>query len=233
MAFAAIAAISLVVFVYRESHCEKPLLDLSIFQVKKFSLPVISMMLSFIATFMLSIAGPFFFQGALQYTPSQIGMLYLVTPAVMVVAAPLTGSLYDRTRSKYYAPLGMLIVAFTHFAFAMLALNFNLLLAIAIFIIGGLGSSLFQSPNNTEMMNALPARKLGISSSVSSTVRNLGMALGVSLSAILVSFQLNNTGYAGPILQAGTSLAPIVSNVMLAAGVLCIIAAVTSLARNV
>jgi hypothetical protein len=83
------------------------------------------------------------------------------------------------------------------------------------------------------MMNALPARKLGISSSVSSTVRNLGMALGVSLSAILVSFQLNNTGYAGPILQAGTSLAPIVSNVMLAAGVLCIIAAVTSLARNV
>lgn len=233
MAFAAIAAISLVAFVYRESHCEKPLLDLSIFKVKKFSLPVISMMLSFIATFMLSIAGPFFFQGALQYTPSQIGMLYLVTPAVMVVAAPLTGSLYDRTRSKYYAPLGMLIVAFTHFAFSMLALNFNLLLAIAIFIIGGLGSSLFQSPNNTEMMNALPARKLGISSSVSSTVRNLGMALGVSIAAILVSFQLNNTGYAGPILQAGTSLAPIVSNVMLAAGVLCVIAAVTSLARNV
>ncbi len=83
----AVAAFSLVAFVWRESACKEPLLDLSVFKVKKFALPVLCMMLSFIATFMLSVAGPFYFQGVLHYTPSQVGILYLVTPMVMIVAS--------------------------------------------------------------------------------------------------------------------------------------------------
>ncbi|HTX44025.1 MAG TPA: MFS transporter [Methanocella sp.] len=228
-----IAAVALIAFVYRESSCKKPLLDLSIFKVKKFTLPVLGMMLSFIATFMLSVAGPFYFQGALHYTPSQVGILYLVTPLVMVVASPVTGWLYDRNRSRYYAPIGMLIVAASFIAFGFLALNFDLSWAVVVFVASGLGSSLFQSPNNTETMSSLPAKKIGIASSVTSTVRNLGMALGVSIAAILVTFQLNLSGYSGPILQAGSALSPAVSNVMFGSAALCIAAAVLSLLRNI
>ena len=85
---AVLFVISFIAFVYRESHYKEPILDLSIFKVKKFSLPVLSMMLSFIATFMISIVGPFYFQGVQHYSPSQVGILYLITPAVMIVAAP-------------------------------------------------------------------------------------------------------------------------------------------------
>ncbi len=80
-------------------------------------------------------------------------------------------------------------------------------------------------------MSSLPLRKIGIASSVTSTVRNLGMALGVSIAAILVTFQLNASGYEGPILDAGAALAPVVSNVMFVSAALCIAAAVISLVR--
>lgn len=233
LGFAAISALSLIAFLYRESHYEKPLLDLSIFREKKFSLPILSMMLSFIATFMFSIVGPFYFQGVLHYSPSQVGILYLITPLVMVIASPLTGWLYDRTHSKYYAAAGMAIVAFAYIAMGWLSMNFDLILMVGILIIMGLGSSLFQSPNNTETMSSLPPQKIGISSSTSSTVRNLGMALGVSIAAILVTYQLNSTGYSGPILLAGIKLAPIIANVLFAASALCIIASVTSILRNI
>jgi EmrB/QacA subfamily drug resistance transporter len=233
MAMAVIAAGSMITFIYRESHCEKPLLDLSIFRIKRFALPVISMMLSFIATFMLSITGPFFLQGVLHYSPSQVGILYLITPVVMVVMAPVMGWLYDRTRSKYYASAGMLISAVANIAMGYIALHFNWAILVAIFVLSGIGGSLFQSPNNTEMMSSLPAKKLGLSSSVSATVRNLGMAMGVSIAAILVTFQLSTAGYVGPILDAGPILASVISNVMYTAGVLCIISAVISIIKNI
>jgi hypothetical protein len=44
------------------------------------------------------------------------------------------------------------------------------------FIIMGLGSMLFQSPINTEIMNTLPAEMLGAASSLPPAVRNMGMS---------------------------------------------------------
>jgi predicted MFS family arabinose efflux permease len=85
--------------------------------------------------------------------------------------------LYYHTHSHYYAVFGMGVAAITYAAFGILAVNFNLLLMIVVFIFVGLGNSMFQSPNSTETMSALPPHKLGISSSVSSAVRNLGITL--------------------------------------------------------
>jgi hypothetical protein len=59
------------------------------------------------------------------------------------------------------------------------------------------------------------------------------MSLGVSIAAILVSFQLNAAGYSGPILEAGTTLNPVISNIMFVSAALCLVAAVASLLRNI
>ena len=59
-------------------------------------------------------------------------------------------------------------------------------------ILLGIGGALFQSPNNTELMSALPREKLSIASSVTATVRNLGFTLGVSLAAVSISLQFGS-----------------------------------------
>ena len=108
-------------FVLRESSCDRPLLDLRIFRVRGFLLPVVAMMLFFIATYMMNIAGPFYFQGVMGFRPTQVGLVFLVVPVVMVVASPVTGLLYDKRRWRHYGTIGVSVVSFSFIVLALLA----------------------------------------------------------------------------------------------------------------
>jgi len=108
-------------FILREKSCDRPLLDLRIFRVRGFLLPVVAMMLFFIATYMMNIAGPFYFQGVMGFRPTQVGLVFLVVPVVMVVASPVTGLLYDKRRWRHYGTIGVSVVSFSFIVLALLA----------------------------------------------------------------------------------------------------------------
>jgi hypothetical protein len=59
----------------------------------------------------------------------------------------------------------------------------------------GCGYGLFQSPNNAGVMSSVPKDKLGISGSMNSLIRNLGMTSGISISvAIFYSYMGEKLG---------------------------------------
>lgn len=226
---------ALAAFVVNESRHETPLLDLSIFRYKMFVLPSISMILFFVANLMVSVLGPFYFEGVMGYTASQVGLIYLIVPAIMVIGAPVTGWIYDKYQYRYFAALGMMILAASMMLLGYLAGStaHDLRLMLLAFVSMGIGGVLFQSPNNTEIMRALPRAKMNIASSFTATVRNLGMALGVSLSGVLVSLQLSQAGHYGTILEAGPELlSSTISRVMILAGMLCIIGTLAAVYRG-
>jgi hypothetical protein len=74
------------------------------------------------------------------------------------------------------------------------------------FLVIGLGAGLFQAPNNTAQMSAVPRRWLGLASAITATGRNLGMVLGVSLGSLLLSALLLAGGNTGPVLAADPAL---------------------------
>ncbi len=224
---------SLAAFLALERRCKSPLLDLSIFKVKGFALPNLSMIIFFISNLMISVAGPFYFERVLRYTPSQVGMVYMIVPFIMVVGSPASGWLYDRHHWKHFAALGMMILAASMFFMSYTARIGDPKLMILSFLPIGIGCALFQSPNNAEAMSALPRDKMSTASSVTATVRNLGMALGVSISSVLISMQLAAAGYHGTILGADPELLSIaISNVIMASGALCVMGMLASLLRN-
>jgi EmrB/QacA subfamily drug resistance transporter len=226
-------AIAISAFLVHESRTSRPLLDLSIFRQPAFAYPVTAMMLFFVAIFMVNIVGPFYFEGVMALQPFQVGLVFLISPTIMVVASPVMGSLYDRYRFRHSAAIGMVVVSLALAGAAFAARAMDLLLSVAIFVPMALGSALFQAPNNTEIMRALPPTMAGTASSVTATVRNLGMALGVSFAGILISVQLAGAGYHGPILNADRSLlAGTVSTVLVAASIGCALAAAVSLLRE-
>ena len=233
IASGALFAISTVVFLVWESRCERPLLDLRLFGNRSFLLPVSAMMLFFIASFMMNIVGPFYFEGVMGFRPTQVGLVFLVVPVVMVVASPISGWLYDKRRWRHYATVGMSIVAAAFFALGILARSwYNVGAMSGLFVLIGLGSALFQSPNNTEIMNALPRSQTAIASSVSSAGRNLAMTLGVAFASILLPLQLRLAGYGGSVLGAEKHLlAGTIGNVMIASGIFCVFTVIV-LARN-
>ena len=170
----------------------------------------------------------------LGYTAAQVGLIYLIVPAIMVVGSPVTGWIYDKHQFRFLAALGMLIMAVSMMLLGYLAQNTGCdpRLLLATFVLSGIGAVFFQSPNNTEIMRALPKSKINTASSFTATIRNLGMALGVSFSGVLVSMQLASAGYHGTLGQAGPALLSMtISRVMILAGMLCIVGTAVSVYR--
>ena len=234
IAIALICLTSLLAFVVNESRHHTPLLDLSLFREKKFVLPIISITLLIISSFALFILGPFYFQGVMGYTPSMVGTVFLIVPAIMTFGSPLGGWIYDKYHYKYNSAIGMLIVAASLILASYATRKVDLPAILLSFVLMGLGSALVQSPMNTEIMNALPRNLLGTASSFSSAVRYLGMAMGVSVSSTLLSVQLRMEGYQGSVLNASPDLlSSTISNVMVIAAVLCILGMFTAALRNV
>ena len=206
-------------FVLLERRVPEPLLDLGIFRNRAFTRPLIGMMLAFVASFMMNIAGPFYFQGVMRYTPSQVGLVFLVVPVVTVIASPVSGWLFDKRYWKHYGRLGMAVVALCLLGLGWMAIRVDFAPMIPLFALLGLGSALFQSPNSTEIMNAFPREKAAVASSITATVRNLGMTVGTSVGTLLISAQLSGYAAAGGILQTdGPLLARVLGVTILASG---------------
>ncbi|MDO9550524.1 MAG: MFS transporter [Methanoregula sp.] len=225
--------LALALFIWHERRCPAPLLDLSVFSHRAFLFPVIAVLLVFVANFMMAVVGPFYFEGVMGYRPSQVGLVFLINPAIMVIVAPIAGSLYDRHPDRNYAALGMGMTAFAFLLLSYCTLTQNIPGILIAFVIFGIGFGLFQSPNNTAILSALPKAQLSTASSVIATSRNLGMALGVSLGSILLSFQLLAAGYSGDIITADPALLAVsISRIMAVSAVLCIVVVLLSLMKR-
>jgi len=213
-------------FILRERAAAHPLLDLRLLGNRAFMLPMAAMMLFFVSNFMINIVGPFYFQGVMGFRPMQVGLVFLIMPVVMVIASPASGWLYDRRRFSHYGTIGISIVSVSLLLLGILARGrFSFAAMAGIFVILALGSALFQSPNNTEIMNALPRSQIAIASSVSAAGRNLAMTLGISLASLLLPVILRLEGNRGTVLEAGQSLlAGGIGTVMMLSALVCSIA---------
>lgn len=226
--------LALIIFCWQESRSENPLLEISLFRNKMFTMPVLSVFIFSVALNMAIVIGPFYLQGVMSYSPSQVGLLFMLVPLAMMLASPLGGRLYDKYHSKYASGLSMLISAISFILLGYGYLIGNLGIIIGSLFLWGIGQGLFTSPNTTETMISLPREKTAIASSVSTTAKSLGGALGVSFASIFTLVGLNISGYTGNMLLAGSQLlSNSISTIMFIAGGLCIIATITSILRNV
>ncbi|HMK45429.1 MAG TPA: MFS transporter [Methanocella sp.] len=226
--YAALFLSGLVVFLIQESRFRAPLLDLSIFGEAKFTLPLASMLIAFLTCLLLGVVAPFYFEGALGYTPSAVGLLMFVPPVIMVVGSPLGGWLVDRRPWRYYSAAGMAIMAVSFGLMGFFASRLDVTMTLASLVLYGIGEALFTSPNSTETMGALPRQKTGIASSAAAMVRNLGMGLGVSLGAVILSLQLPG----GIFTAAPAAIANASGIALYVAGGLCTIGALASWLRH-
>lgn len=177
------------------------ILDTDVFKYRGFMLPLFAMIGMFVAIRIVSIVCPFYFQDTLGYSASFVGVIYLIMSGVTIIGSPIVGNFYDKYESKYLATMGLAVIAVSLFAQGYLTAKVvnDAYVFLLVFVLMGIGSCLFQSPNNTEVMRALPASKLNAASSITATARNLGMTIG----AIVTGFLIPYLGFADCIYVAG------------------------------
>ncbi len=172
-------------FVAIERRVAQPMLDLGLFRSRLFSVNLTSGLMTFISMSGTIFLIPFFLQGVLGYEPRQMGLLMATVPLAVGVFAPLSGALSDRVGTRPIAVAGLAVLMAGFLSLTTVTADLTPLGYILRFLPVGIGLGLFQAPNNSAIMGAVPRERLGIASGLLSITRIVGQTVGIALLSAL------------------------------------------------
>ena len=191
-----IAVCSFIGFIFREKRAKNPLIDLTIFNNKSFSVGLTCAVLIFSSNLFMNTLLPFYLQDTLKLSSLMSGFILMCVPIAMVIVAPISGALSDKIGAKGLTFLGLFIVSISQLLFILIGLKTTISHLVLLTLLAGTGVALFQSPNNSIIMSSVEHNHLGIAGSINSLARNIGMVTGLSLSpTILYSSMTQKAGY--------------------------------------
>lgn len=208
-----ICIVTFTAFIIQENQVQIPFLNISIFKIKKFTFPNTSLALYFTATFILVFIQPFYFEGVMNLSPGEVGIVAAIMPITMMLSSPVSGKIYDRLKIngrrriiENYAMVGIAFMGVTYLACGYAFQTANFVLASVTFAVAGICRSVFQGPNNLDIINSLPPEKSALASSITVTTQSFGLAMGTAMGTLLLSTLLVTAGFSGDVVNAGAGL---------------------------
>jgi EmrB/QacA subfamily drug resistance transporter len=107
-------------FFFWESRIRLPMLDLSLFRIRPYTMAILASWLGFVAAGGNLFIIPFFLQQLLGFTPQTAGLVLLSGPLTLSVIAPIGGYLSSRVSTRWLASTGLLLAAIGYFSFSFL-----------------------------------------------------------------------------------------------------------------
>lgn len=181
-----VALIAGVCFWKIENHSPQPMVNLSLFKNRTFTMSAASALLNFASQYVLVFLTPFYLQRVIHLSAGRIGLLMTCFPLATMTVAPFSGVLSDRWETRRLAVTGATICAAALLAMASLSTGASVLSIGWRLAFFGLGTGMFQSPNNSAVMGNVPRPYLGIASGTLSTVRNIGMTIGIASAGLML-----------------------------------------------
>ena len=230
------AIIGLILFYIWQKADDNPMVDLTLFHDKLFTVSILCAFISYMTIFFVNIIHPFYLQYVLQISPQRAGVLMAAYPVMVAIVAPISGYLADRVGGQILTILGLIITALG--LVGLSRLNESSSIMSIIFRVGvlGVGNGLFQSPNNSIVMSSVAKAKLGIAGSINALVRNLGMVFGIAISLTILYNRMSfKMGYRVIDFQKGMGAVFIyaMSYVYIIGALICLIGVALSLMRNI
>lgn len=181
LAAAAVAVVALVGFVRWELRVEHPMLPMSYFRNRRFSMG------AGVVTFAFGVMFGFFFlmtqflQFVRGYSPLDSGVATLPLAAMLVIVSPRSAALSEKLGAHKVMATGFGFVAV---GFAVMSTvdtsSSYLLIAVALMLLG-IGMGITVAPATGSIMAAVPLNKAGVGSAVNDTTREVGGALGIAM----------------------------------------------------
>jgi EmrB/QacA subfamily drug resistance transporter len=179
-------------FVYWQRRTRgEPLVPLSLFGDRNFSLANISITTVGFAVAALAFPFMLYAQGVLGLSPLRAALLLIPMAGLSGVLAPWVGRLSDRIHPRYLAGFGLACFAgglvWLSLAMHPNAAIWTLLAPLAVL---GLGQGFIWSPLTTTATRNLPMAQAGAGSGVYNTTRQIGSVLGSAAIAVLMQIRL-------------------------------------------
>jgi EmrB/QacA subfamily drug resistance transporter len=170
------------VFVWWELRVAEPMLPLRLFKVRAFAAVNVTALLFSFGMFGCIFFLSQFLQTVQGYSPLSAGLRVLPWTGVMMLLAPLVGSLIGRVGAKPLVVTGLMLQAA---GLLWLALLINAgtpyVDMVPPFVIAGVGMTLFFVPLASLVLGSVPSALEGVASGTNSAFRELGGVLGIAV----------------------------------------------------
>jgi EmrB/QacA subfamily drug resistance transporter len=196
----------LVALVWWERHVREPMIDLSLFGDRNFSIGTVAGTFVSFALFGAMFVLPQYFQDVLGSDPMGTGLRLLPMIGGMFVAAMLSNRLVPRLGARVVITGGLLVLAAGLLLGAGTATTDGFGFAAIWLVVTGLGTGFSLIPAMSAVVVTLPPARAGVGSSVVMTLRQTGAALGVaalgSMLASAYASRVTTTGLATTLAHA-------------------------------
>jgi EmrB/QacA subfamily drug resistance transporter len=174
-------------FLYREYTTPSPILDLSLFRIRMFTLSALALLLVGVSQVMIGFVFPFYLQDVLHLTPSFIGLLFVSAPIFTVTLSPLVGWAVDKMGPRWPATAGIAFLCAAGFFGSFLRPDSHWIAAVGVLALWGLATAFFFTSNHTAMISSVPVQHRGVATGAIYVVFGLGSTFGVSLGTLLLT----------------------------------------------
>ena len=179
----------LVLFGVIEARVAHPMFRLTLFRIRAFSAGCSASFLAALSRGGLQFMLIIWLQGiwlpehgySFSQTPLWAGIYMIPLTVGFLAAGPLSGILADRFGARPFATGGLLIVALSFVLLQALPVDFNYWSFAGLIFLNSIGMGMFISPNQTGVMNSLPANQRGAGGGMSGTFNASAQVLSIGI----------------------------------------------------
>ncbi len=185
-----VGVFALLVFVLRQTRLQRTdsaLLDLRTFRTRGFTIPIIAMVISFMAMFGTLILLPIYLERVLGLEVLQVGLLLLPGGLLMGLLSPVVGRIYDRRGPRVLLVPGAVIVSAVLWGLATVGTDTSVWFVLGAHVVLSVGLALTFTPLFTAALGGLPPRLYSHGSAVLGTAQQLAGAAGTALFVTLLT----------------------------------------------
>jgi MFS transporter, DHA2 family, multidrug resistance protein len=184
---AAVALVSLSLFVWIELTVEKPLIRLRLLTQRNFGFGTVAMTMLGFALFGSVYILPAYLGQAQGYNAEQIGMVLAWTGLPQLILIPLVPKLMQRFDTRYIAFLGLMIFAYSSFMNTAMSPDYAGDQLWFPNIVRAIGQALVLTPLTSVTTGDIAPQDAAAASGISNMFRNLGGAVGTAVLATVIT----------------------------------------------
>lgn len=177
---------ALALFIWREMKATVPLMPLHLFHNKTFTLANLTCGLSYMTQQLTIYIFPFFLINILQLPSDRAGLILLASPAAMLIASPLGGSLSDEYGTRRPAIIGLLLIALHCILVGFFKADTSVVFIVFVLLLVGCGNGMSVSAINSAILGSVPREHSGVASGMLATMRNIGNTFGTALASVML-----------------------------------------------
>lgn len=189
---AGIGLFALIIFCFRQTKMEEPMLDLRVFTFRMYSMGVIIIIICMMMILSTMILLPIYLQNILLLTPVIAGLALLPGGVINAFMSVVAGNMFDRFGPRAMVPGGLFLCIVGLFALRTIDATTSIYFIAIFHIIMFIGISLTMMPAQTNGLNQLPKQLYPDGTAIMNTLQQVAGAVGTAVAITIMSISTAN-----------------------------------------